>query len=159
MKNSTTIGNVCFIFNEDKSKVLLLKRSNEPMKNLWTGVGGKTNFTEDIYKSALREIREETGLEVSDLQLKGVLKTLLYEKGSSWILFIYSCVVSINDDNRLFSNEGTLKWIETSKVYNYNLIGFIREILPQVISSDKLFEHTLIHDSAGNVIAEDQYTW
>jgi len=63
MEQKIIVGNVSFIFSEDLKKVLLLHRSKEPMKNLWTGVGGKTSFDEDIRTSTIREIKEEATLD------------------------------------------------------------------------------------------------
>ena len=75
-----TIGNVCFLIDNDH--VLLLERSFEPMKGMLTGVGGKTNFEEDIHDSCVREIKEETGLIAKNLKLRAVIKTVL-EGGNS----------------------------------------------------------------------------
>jgi len=79
------------------------------LKGLWTGVGGKTEFHEDIKASCLREVKEETGLEVESLQLKGVMKTVLKEGNSSWILFVYSATAPHGDLGTC--DEGTLRWV------------------------------------------------
>ena len=44
-----TIGTACFITDKSKNKILLLERSFDPMKGMYTGVGGKTEFDEDIH--------------------------------------------------------------------------------------------------------------
>ncbi len=62
MEKKFTVGNVCFITDPNHGHVLLLERSREPLKGLWTGVGGKTAFDEDVKGSCLREVKEETGL-------------------------------------------------------------------------------------------------
>jgi len=145
-----TIGNVCFIIDKPAGKMLLLKRSREPMSNMSTGVGGKTHFNEGIYESCIREVKEETGLDARNLMLRGVIKTLLSGKDSSWILFVY-----FTDD---FSGElrvcpeGELKWVDIDKVMGENLIGFLREILPSIMQGDKIIEGTIEHDEKGNVI-------
>lgn len=145
-----TIGTVCFLINKSENKVLLLERYNEPMKGMFTGVGGKTNFDEDINASCIREIKEETGLNASNLKLKGVIKTLLEPKDSSWILFIYT--TSDFDGTLIDCPEGNLVWINTDEVFNVNLIGFIREILPNVLNEDIVIEGTILHDNKGNVL-------
>jgi 8-oxo-dGTP diphosphatase len=146
-----TIGNVCFVINEHTSKVLLLKRSRHPMKDQYTGVGGKTYYEEDIRFSCIREVKEETGLDLTDIQLKGVLKTVLAEGGSSsWILFVY---VGKTADTALEEcDEGILEWVNESELATYDLIGFIKEILPNVLDKNQFFEGTIHHDRQGRVI-------
>jgi len=76
---------VCYIEN-DKGQLLMGKR-NDSKK--WTNPGGHIEKGEDPYSGAIREMKEETGLDVSDIELKGVkwipkLKLLLY-------LFVIKC--------------------------------------------------------------------
>jgi 8-oxo-dGTP diphosphatase len=146
---SLTIGTVCFLFDEENNKILLLERSRQPMQNLMTGVGGKTDFDEDIYLSCLREIKEETGFVVRSLKFRGVIKTIIDSLDNSWILFIYTA--------RQFSGqqiecpEGRLTWVDRSELLNQNLIGFIREIVPYILAEETI-EGTIIHDQSGNVV-------
>lgn len=149
-ESKITVGNVCFISNADHSKLLLLKRSRHPMKGLYSGVGGKTHYSEDIRCSCFREVKEETGLEVADLQLKAVIKTILEGQGSSWILFVY-VARSVAEDTKI-CDEGMLEWVNKNELASYDLIGFIREILPSVLSEEQFLEGTLIHDQQGNVL-------
>ena len=51
------------IYNNNDWKFLLLKRSDDKMyPGIWQGVTGKINDDEAPYKTALRELKEETGL-------------------------------------------------------------------------------------------------
>lgn len=150
MEKKITIGNVCFLIDKKNDKILLLERSREPMKSMYTGVGGKTHFEEDIKGSCIREVKEETGYYANNLQLKGVVKTLLQGKNSSWILFVYTC--SDFSGSEILCNEGELHWVKLNDVYKTNLIGFIREILPEVLSEDGFIETTLIHNENGEIL-------
>jgi 8-oxo-dGTP diphosphatase len=47
-----------------EGKVLLVKRSNPPQKDLWAIPGGSVQFGETLQTAAEREIREETGLTI-----------------------------------------------------------------------------------------------
>ena len=49
-------------------KVLLGKRNEEPGKNTWSLPGGKLEFGETFEACAKREVKEETGLDVDDLE-------------------------------------------------------------------------------------------
>ena len=150
MEKKITVGNVCFIKNREGNKLLLLKRNREPMQHLCTGVGGKTRFDEDIHVSCLREVKEETGLEVQELTLRGVIKTLLQGKDSAWILFVYTAVS--DSEICIDCDEGELGWVDIDAVESQNLIGFIREILPAVLSGEGFLEGTITHDLTGRVV-------
>jgi 8-oxo-dGTP diphosphatase len=148
---SLTIGTVCFLIDEKTGKILLLERSRSPMKNKVTGVGGKTNFEEDILSSCIREIKEETGFEAKNLRLNGIIKTIEESLDSSWILFIYTCCEFYGQQSEC--PEGKLFWIDRNDVQNQNLIGFIKELIPHILNGDS-FEGTIIHDMEGNVISK-----
>ena len=149
----TTIGNVCLIQDKQNNKVLLLKRAREPMQNMYTGVGGKTNFDEDINASCIREIKEETGLEVPNVKLKGVIKTVLDGYNSAWILFVYT---ADNFKGEIINcNEGDLEWIDSNNIYSRNLIGFIKRILPRILDENGFVEGVIKHDIKGNIIEEN----
>ena len=55
----------CIIFGVDRNelRVLLIKRGSEPYKNLWAFPGGFLEISESAETGALRELKEETGLE------------------------------------------------------------------------------------------------
>lgn len=60
----------CVIFADDGKglKVLLIMRGNEPYKGHWAFPGGFLNPDETAEEGALRELKEETGLEVQHLE-------------------------------------------------------------------------------------------
>jgi len=47
---------------ENEYKVLLLKRATSILKDIWCYIGGSIEVGEKAWKSALREVREETGI-------------------------------------------------------------------------------------------------
>jgi 8-oxo-dGTP diphosphatase len=144
------VGTVCFMVDDAQQQVLMLERGNEPMQGMWTGVGGKTHFVEGIYESCIREIFEETGLIAHKLHLRGVIKTILAEGNSSWILHIYTCSEFTGEIIRC--EEGRLAWIDMSELYSLNLIGFLRDIMPEVLQGKSLIEGVIVHDSKGEVL-------
>jgi len=122
------------------------------MFGLYTGVGGKTNFNEDINSSCVREVKEETGLIVDKVRLRGVVKTVLENEPSSWILFVYTADRFCG--NLISCDEGELEWVDFNKIYSKNLIGFIKKILPTILEKDAFLEGTIVHDIDGNIIKE-----
>lgn len=56
---------------EDEPKVLLIERGHEPFKGCWAFPGGFMNMDETTEQCAIRELEEETGLQITDIQQLG----------------------------------------------------------------------------------------
>ena len=59
------------ITKEDVPRVLLIQRGNEPFKGCWAFPGGFLNMDETTEQCAIRELEEETGLIVDEVQQIG----------------------------------------------------------------------------------------
>ncbi|MBQ8713919.1 MAG: NUDIX hydrolase [Prevotella sp.] len=59
----------CVVITKEKEpRVLLIERGFEPFKGCWALPGGFMNMDETTEQCAIRELEEETGLRVNDLQ-------------------------------------------------------------------------------------------
>jgi len=127
----TTVGDVCFIRKD--GKVLLLRRDKEPMRGKWTGVGGKTEFSEEPLESCVREVKEETGLDIKP-ELAGIITTINKAEGSKWFLFVY--VANGYQGDLKPSQEGILKWVNEEKLYEKDFV-FIGVTLPYILHRER----------------------
>ena len=59
------------ITREAEPKVLLIQRGADPYKGSWAFPGGFMNMDETTEQCAIRELEEETGMKVSELQQIG----------------------------------------------------------------------------------------
>lgn len=55
----------------DKENRILMVKQNHPERNLWTVPGGAIEDNEDSRQAAIREVREETGMEI---EIKGLIR-------------------------------------------------------------------------------------
>ncbi len=81
---------LCLLRNSDK--LLLIKRAKEPNLGLYVPVGGHVDPFESPRQAAIREIAEETGVEVTDVRFHGVLVESS-PTAYNWISFVYSAEI------------------------------------------------------------------
>jgi 8-oxo-dGTP diphosphatase len=71
--NKFGLGVVICIFNEDFSKIFLLKR-NKAKRDLnkadWGNPGGRVEWGEKLVEACVREVKEESGIDLDSKQLK-----------------------------------------------------------------------------------------
>ena len=106
------IAVLCYLFDE-QGRVLLLRRRKCPNRDLYSPVGGKLEQSsgESPTACAVREIREETGLELSpaDLHLAGIVSERGYEGRMNWLMFLYEALGPV-DVSPGPVEEGLLEW-------------------------------------------------
>jgi len=61
-------ADLLLITNEDRPRVLLIRRKHEPFAGCWAFPGGFVNENEPLEAAARRELKEETGVEVEHLE-------------------------------------------------------------------------------------------
>lgn len=124
---------LCFVFNGDD--VLLMKRGPQRrvFPNQYNGLGGHIERGEDPATSARREIREESGLDVAGLRLRGVYNI---DAGAATgiVLYIYTAY-SPSREITVTSDEGTLHWVQREDVLRLDLVEDLPYVLPRVLAA------------------------
>jgi len=114
--------------------VLLLRGA--PTKRIWpnlyNGLGGHVERDEDVYASAAREIREESGLQVHDLRLCGV--TVIDAGDPQTGILMFAFTATSNSRATQPSDEGTLEWVPRDRLAEYDLVADLRVILPHILA-------------------------
>ena len=74
-------------------KLLLIRRNKSPNMGMWSPIGGKLEMSEgeSPYECAIRETREEIGMELaeSDLRMFSMISEKSYEGGTHWLMFLF----------------------------------------------------------------------
>ena len=96
------------IFTVDKgiTKVLLVKRTNEPHKGMWALPGGALYNNKDLIEGVKRELKEKTGLKNIELSLCNVFGDVNRSKLMRMVGISYLGVI---DSNKVHLLKETLK--------------------------------------------------
>lgn len=65
----------------DAGRVLLIRRGKEPLRGRWVVPGGTVELGETLEAAVIRELKEETGLDVRPLELVTVFDRIAREPG------------------------------------------------------------------------------
>ncbi|WP_404452200.1 8-oxo-dGTP diphosphatase [Virgibacillus necropolis] len=117
---------VCMI--QDNDKVLLLDRQHDNFKG-FIPPGGKVEFPESFVEGAIREVKEETGLEVSNLVYKGIYEYVNPDKNDRYIIFNY---ITKEFSGTLLQkpHEGKPVWVNIGDVKDLPMQKSIRRRFP-----------------------------
>lgn len=70
-KDHPWLGIDAIILNADKTKVLLIKRSSKAYHGMWGFPSGKMKWGEEVRETVVREVKEETGLDIEVVRFVG----------------------------------------------------------------------------------------
>ena len=87
---------VIFQEEEDRKRVLLIRRGGHPYLGKWALPGGFANEQEPVEQTAQRELQEETGVEGLSLQLVGVYSKP-HRDPRGWVVSVAFCA-GISED-------------------------------------------------------------
>ena len=114
--NFTTL---CYI--EKENKYLMLHRTSKKKdgnKDKWIGVGGHFEKGESPEECLLREVKEETGLELTSYQFRGIV-TFISDEWPDEYMCLYTADRYTGDIGNC--DEGELVWVEKGKIMDLNI--------------------------------------
>lgn len=136
------LGTLGYVLSRRRERVLLIHRtrSGDHAYGKWNGLGGKVEPDEDVASAMIREIREEAGIEVAGLTLRGTISWPGFgPDGEDWLGFIF--VVTDWSGTPLEHNpEGRLEWVPLDRLRadppELDLWPGDRHFLPLVFAAD-----------------------
>lgn len=113
--------------------VLMMLRRKEPNLGQWTAPGGKIELDESPAECAVRELREETGLEAGRPTLKVIVTETSPIADWQWLMFVY--LVQDFEGELQPCEEGELAWIPVEKVPELSIPQADRIFFPRVVDN------------------------
>jgi 8-oxo-dGTP diphosphatase len=131
----TIITNMCMVCDGDK---ILVQDRLDPNWHGITFPGGHVEPRESFVESTIREVYEETGLTISNLELCGI-KQWTHKEGKYRYIVLFYKTHSFTGDLKS-SNEGEVFWINRKDLDNYVLPEGFKSML-EVFENDNLSEN------------------
>ena len=129
------LTNMCMVY--DGNHILVQDRLDPKWPGL-TFPGGHVESKESFVDSVIREVKEETGLDIANVQLCGVKQFTHREGKYRYIVFFYK--TNTYSGELKSSEEGNVFWIDKSELKDYVLAdGF--ESMFEVFDNDNLTEN------------------
>ena len=128
---------VCYLKKDDCYLLLFRnKKKNDYNKGKWIGVGGRLEKDETPNQAAIREIKEETGLDVHSLSCAG--EVLFINNDYEETMYVYE-ITDFSGD-LIECDEGELKWIPIKDMYDYPMWEGDKAFLPLLINHEPYFK-------------------
>lgn len=128
------LTNMCFVY--DENKILVQEKNGTNHKGGLVFPGGHIEDGESLRDSMIREIKEETGLTISNPQPCG-FKDWIQEYGTRYIVILYK--TNEFEGELKSSEEGRVFWLDRADVDKANLIWNMRELM-EIFETDTYSE-------------------
>jgi mutator protein MutT len=121
----------------DGGQVLLIKRGQPPLQGRWSLPGGVVEVGETLREALVREVREETGLEVEVGPVVEVLERI--ERGADtrveyhYVIIDYRCVVR---GGRLAcgTDADDARWVAASDIAAFGVTTAVRSVVHKALA-------------------------
>lgn len=132
-------------------KVLMIKREKPPAYKQYTIVGGKKEPGEDLYTACKREVYEETGLVVENLQLRGIVSQFM--DGCDFEATTYYFLSDSFSGELTACAEGALEWCGIEESCQRDGVSeYYVNITPLVLHHEGVFLASIHSDNKGRIL-------
>lgn len=99
--------------------VLMVQRAKPPLAGSWSLPGGRVELGETTYEAALRELREETGIEAELTRLAGIFDVIRRSRdGAVQSHFAIACHAGrwLSGEARAAGDAAAVRWVKLDEV-------------------------------------------
>lgn len=133
---------ICFI--KMGTKILMLNRNKPPVMGLWHGVGGKIENGESPEEGIIREIYEETNIQIAKVEYRGIVSWDDEDINGGMYAFVAEISEQLEYSTPKVTDEGVLEWKEISWILDSNNRGIpphVRHFLPYMLNEKTFLKH------------------
>ncbi len=124
------------VFIKKNGKYILMKRSanKKYAPNKIHPFGGKMEMDENPYVGAIREIKEEVGIEIENLKLEAVIYEQMPDKNlkANWLVFYFSA--DYKSGEIIKSEEGDVIYLTAEEIKKSDLFPSVASIIDNILN-------------------------
>ena len=143
-KGTVEFTNMVMVEDKATGKVLVQERTKS-----WTGIsfpGGHVEQFESIVDSAIREVKEETGLEIRNLRHCGVIHWVHKTRSDRYIVFLYK-TSDFSGELLDATDEGRVFWVSPDEINNFELSKNFGNYIPMFFDDNLNEAYGLWHEN------------
>lgn len=144
----------CFVKKDEKYLMLHRAKHKRIMPDVWMAPGGHIEFNEGLYEAARREILEETGLQIKNLQVKVIGNAYLKELDQE--LFFYWLMADYAGGTLTFSDhDGEMEWLTPKEIAALpTLLPEMKKVVKQLFDgTSEIISYTARYEKGADMTA------
>ena len=141
------LATLCYVRDRKNNKTLMIhriKKMNDYHQGKWNGLGGKFDHGESPEECVTREVKEESGLQITNPRLHGFITFPMFDGKDDWYVFLFTADNYTGD--LVDSAEGKLEWIPDDKLFSLNLWDGDKTFIEWLLQ-DKFFSAKFIYEN------------
>ena len=137
------LATLCYLKHAGRTLMVhRIKKAGDMHLGKWNGLGGKFEAGESPEECVIREVREESGLEVRAPRLRGLLAFPGF-KGDDWYVFVFTATEFSGE--LIDSPEGTLRWVPDGELACLSLWPSDRVFFPW-LEGERIFSAKFVYE-------------
>ena len=154
-RRRTILATLCYVRKQGKTLMLhRTKKENDIHEGKWNGLGGKFEPGETPEECVIREVKEESGLDIVRPKMKGFITFPEFDGVNDWYAFVFTAEEF--SGQLMDSPEGRLEWIDNGSLLDLHLWEGDLIFLPW-IERDKFFSARFIYQNGRLVDHEVEF--
>ena len=113
-------------------RVLLVRRAHPPLQGEWSIPGGLVETGETTKEAVIREVREETGLEIEPVRLVEVFERILRDQDSRvqyhFVVIDYLCRI-VSGEACPGTDVSEIRWVPLEKLQELEITPETRDVI------------------------------
>jgi 8-oxo-dGTP diphosphatase len=127
----------CFVKKDNKFLMLHRGAHKKIMPNVWMAPGGHREFNEGLFECARREVKEETNLEIKNLEIKATGNAYVKDNDTEFFFHLVFADYA-GGELQTSENDGEFAWLTAEEILKLDtLLPEIKAVLPLILKSDK----------------------